>query len=479
MDAATPNVRDRRRGSARNGRTGNERGAILLGRKNREIIAERNSARIAAAQTQAVNAFLTDDLLGQADPDANSRDKQVSVEELLRRAAAKIDGNAKFAGQPEVEGTLRLTLGKTFLKLSNIPEAEKQLRRAVELRRGAFGTDDPATLAAQEALADFLTRAMNRYTESVPLARQTWQGRSRVLGPEHPDTLDSLDSYASALARSGQIDEGITHERECLNARRRTLGPRHPETLVSMGNLGYFLSTVGKWSEAVPLLRDVCDADREAGRETRYAATSNVLALSLYLHGDLDDADRVLHDALDRAVQKLSTDSLQADFLRGVQVKVWIDRGETERAVTLGRLVVAARRKLFPAKNVMTGSAEMDLGRASCPDAIGRGGDRPLGRRRDLRGEPANVPTLRRLGQMLVRSQSRRTAPIRRGGAASARRRSQSPRIAHNTGSALPIVSRTTRETLRWLEQTSQAHATRKNSRRIRSCSSRLRKESI
>ena len=259
---------------------------------------------------------MTDDLLGQADPDANSRDKQVTVEELLRRAAAKIDGNAKFVTQPEVEGTLRLTLGKTFIKLSNIPEAEKHLRRAVELRRGALGPDDPATLAAQEALADFLTRAMNRYTESLPLARQTWQGRSRVLGSEHRDTLDSLDSYATALARSGQIDEAITHERECLNARRRTLGPRHPDSLVSMENLGYLLSTVGKWSEAIPLLREACDAEREVGPETELAATANVLSLSLYMHGELDDADRVLHDALDRAVQKLRSDSMQADFLR-------------------------------------------------------------------------------------------------------------------------------------------------------------------
>ena len=93
-----------------------------------------------------------------------------------------------------MEGTLRLTLGKTFFKLSNIPEAEKHLRRAVELRRESLGPDDPATLAAQEALANFLTLALNRYTESVPLARETWQARARALGPEHRDTLDSLDT---------------------------------------------------------------------------------------------------------------------------------------------------------------------------------------------------------------------------------------------------------------------------------------------
>jgi hypothetical protein len=70
-----------------------------------------------------VNAFLTKDLLGQADPDANARDKKVTVEELLRKAAGKIQGNPKFDRRPEVEATLRLTLGKTLFKLSDIAES--------------------------------------------------------------------------------------------------------------------------------------------------------------------------------------------------------------------------------------------------------------------------------------------------------------------------------------------------------------------
>ena len=55
---------------------------------------------------------------------------------------------------------------------------------------------------------------------------------------------------------------------------------------------------------------------------------------------------------------------MQADFLRDVQVKVWIDLGQLDRAITLGRQVVADRRKLYPAKQAMIGMAQMDLGRA-------------------------------------------------------------------------------------------------------------------
>src|SRR5205814_2443568 len=85
-------------------------GLVLLGRKNREVAVERNVARAAADQAQAVNDFLTEDLLGQADPDLNNRDRKVTVEELLNRAARRIDGNPKLSGRPEVEATLRLTI---------------------------------------------------------------------------------------------------------------------------------------------------------------------------------------------------------------------------------------------------------------------------------------------------------------------------------------------------------------------------------
>jgi hypothetical protein len=227
-------------------------GLVVLGRKNREIADQRNAARTAADQAEAVNAFLSDDLLGQASPDANARDKKVTVEELLHRAAASIDGNTRFADRPEVEASLRLTLGKTFYKLSDFPEAEKHLRRALDLWRVSAGTEDPRTLVAEEALADFLYRGLGRFAEGMPLARQNWQARARVLGLEHRDTLESLHVYAMALAGSGRVDEAIPLIRECLAAQRRVLGATHNHTLISMNNLAHALARRGEASGRRP-----------------------------------------------------------------------------------------------------------------------------------------------------------------------------------------------------------------------------------
>jgi tetratricopeptide (TPR) repeat protein len=339
-------------------------GLVLLGRKNREIAAERNAARLAADQAQAVNAFLTEDLLGQADPDTNTRDKKVTVEEMVRRAASKIDGNPKLAGRPEVEATLRMTIGNTLFKLGDLSEVEKHLRRAVELRRQSLGTDDPRTLGAQNWLANYLNFAAGRYSESVPLAHETWQKMVRVLGQEHRDTLDALDTYTSALLLSGRADEAVALIRDCLSARHRVLGPRHGDTLISMNNLAWALMRRGDWPEAIPPLREVLEVRGETGAEWEYATTASNLASCLYMKGDLEDADRLLQRALHRAVQRLGRDNQRTDWLRTVQVEVWMDSGRLEQAATVAHAVVAARRRLYPAGHERVGQALMDQGRS-------------------------------------------------------------------------------------------------------------------
>jgi tetratricopeptide (TPR) repeat protein/tRNA A-37 threonylcarbamoyl transferase component Bud32 len=338
-------------------------GLLLLGHKNREIAQQRNAALTAANEAEAVNAFLTDDLLGQADPDANARDKKVTVEELLRKAAGKIEGNPKFAGRPEVEATLRLTLGKTLYKLSELAEAEKHLRRAVALRRETLGPEDPRTLAAQVWLADFLGRGLSRFAEAVPLALQTWQGRARVLGPEHRDTLDSLDTYAGALQSTAQGEKAIPLLRECLAARLRTLGPRHEDTLISMNNLAFVLMKYGEFSEAIALFREAVEAHRAAGLETELAVSSANLGDCLSTVGQLEQADRLLRESLQRATTRLGPDAKETDRLRWFQIRVWIDQGQVERAVALGHKAIVSTRGIYPGGHPMIARALMDLGR--------------------------------------------------------------------------------------------------------------------
>ena len=284
-------------------------GLVVLDRKAREVAAERNTARAAADEAEAVNAFLTDDLLGQANPDANSRDQRFTVEQALAKAAVKIDGNPKFADKPAVEATLRLAIGKTYFQLGKRVEAEAHLRRAVGLRQSALPPDHPATLAAQETFADFLTRGPERFDEAVSLARATWEARSRRLGPDHRDTLDSLDTYACSVVAGGRPAAGIPLLRECLAARLRTLGPDARDTLGSQNNLGAVLSKHGAWGEAVPYLRAVLAAHTGGVAESERALCASNLVLALHMNGDLAEAGRLADDEVRQAERRFGRDA--------------------------------------------------------------------------------------------------------------------------------------------------------------------------
>jgi hypothetical protein len=58
-----------------------------------------------------------------------------------------------------------------------------------------------------------------------------------VLGPDHPDTLQSRNNLAVDYQDAGRTDEAITLLEQVLADRERILGVDHPNTLCSRNNL--------------------------------------------------------------------------------------------------------------------------------------------------------------------------------------------------------------------------------------------------
>lgn len=139
-------------------------------------------ARKAADKAEAINNFLLNDMLAQATPEKNARERKVTVEELLDRAAAKID--EAFADQPEVQAAIRTTIGSTYTELGELAKAE-------------------------------------------PLLRRAWESRLKALGPEHRDTLTTMNELALVLQGQGKFAEAETIHRQVLEARRGILRPEH------------------------------------------------------------------------------------------------------------------------------------------------------------------------------------------------------------------------------------------------------------
>jgi hypothetical protein len=70
--------------------------------------------------------------------------------------------------------------------------------------------------------------------EAEPLCRTALAAKRRMLGDEHPSTLDSIHNLGLLLWAQGSKAEALEMLRQELEVRRRVLGEDHPHTQRSL-----------------------------------------------------------------------------------------------------------------------------------------------------------------------------------------------------------------------------------------------------
>ncbi|MGH7177073.1 MAG: serine/threonine-protein kinase, partial [Tepidisphaeraceae bacterium] len=109
------------------------------------VRAERNArrARAEADKSAAVSTFLEETLAG-ADPWFARENRNLSVREMVDRAAARIDAGS-LRDQPEVESAVQSVLGQTYMRLGVLPAAERYFQSSLQTVRRM--SDNDAELA--------------------------------------------------------------------------------------------------------------------------------------------------------------------------------------------------------------------------------------------------------------------------------------------------------------------------------------------
>eukprot|EP00798_Chlamydomonas_sp_ICE-L_P018725 gene18725-25256_t len=129
--------------------------------------------------------------------------------------------------------------------LAEAEAAEEEMQRIL-------GPEHPDTLLSLNNLAGCL-RDLGRSSDALPSYKRSLEVRERTLGPEHPDTLGSVNGLASCLSDLGWSSDALPLYERALEVRERTLGPEHPRTLGSLSNMASCLSDLGRVSDALPL----------------------------------------------------------------------------------------------------------------------------------------------------------------------------------------------------------------------------------
>ena len=99
-------------------------------------------------------------------------------------------------------------------------------------------SNDPELQAQMMYTMAVTYRGLGLYSLAQPLQERALEIQRRALGPQHPDTLRSMNLLASTLGDAGHDADAEKMSREVLEIRRRVLGSRHPDTLHSMVTLG-------------------------------------------------------------------------------------------------------------------------------------------------------------------------------------------------------------------------------------------------
>jgi hypothetical protein len=317
--------------------------------KNRTEEARKGEAQ-AAADARAVLEFFQDQVLAAARPENQDGGLgiQATIREAVDAAEPKIAG--AFQDRPLVESSIRNTLGTTYWHLGEDQAAIAQHERALALRRGHLGPDHPETLTSMNNLA-LVYKAAGQLDKALPLLEQVVAKFKQKLGPDHPDTLSSMNNLALAYQAASQLDKALPVLEQVLAKFEEKLGPDHPLTIKTMEHLAMAYKAAGQLDKAVPLLEQALLKQKEklGPDHPDTLKTMNSLALAYQAVGQLDNAVSLLEEALAKQKEKLGPDHPETLTSMNNLALAYQAVGQLDKAVPLQEQTLAKRKeKLGP-----------------------------------------------------------------------------------------------------------------------------------
>ena len=156
---------------------------------------------------------------------------------------------------------LLLEVGIYFYERGQYWEAEPLWKSVQAICEQVLGPEHPNTLSSLNTLA-VLYADQGKYELAEPIYQRALEASERVLGPEHPDSLSSLNNLAGLYRNQGKFELAEPLYQRALEARERVLGPEHPDTLSSLNNLAILYADQGKFELAEPLYQRALETSK-------------------------------------------------------------------------------------------------------------------------------------------------------------------------------------------------------------------------
>lgn len=336
-------------------------------------LAQAREARTAHRQAAAINRFLTEELLGSADPRA-AGGRELTVRDVVNRTSREL--GATVRNEPEVEASIRKTLGEVWTRLGSFEQARFELDTARALAGG-----NPAQMAQLSPAYAELLYAEGRFAEARAEAESAVVSLMKTTGHESLDTIKAkvmmgrlidgdgdpieaevalrdaielLDRHhpeesaaraaaryelAAVLRHQGRRIEALEILQAALRVQRQHLGPDHPDVARTLETLAESLSFMEWHDEAEDAARESQHIVHDVYGATHWRSSRGayVLAKVLVRANRIEEATRIAESTLAWIVPEFGDDHIETVILRNVLASLARRAGDDEKATMFYR----------------------------------------------------------------------------------------------------------------------------------------------
>ncbi|MFZ1025595.1 MAG: CHAT domain-containing protein, partial [Limnoraphis robusta] len=132
-------------------------------------------------------------------------------------------------------------------------QAEPLLIQALEMYQKLLGDEHPDVANSLNSLAALYT-SQGRYSQAEPLLIQALEMYQKLLGDEHPDVANSLNNLAELYSSQGRYSEAETLLIQATEMFQKLLGEVHPDVALSLNNLARLYTSQGDTTGAINFL---------------------------------------------------------------------------------------------------------------------------------------------------------------------------------------------------------------------------------
>ncbi|OBT71251.1 hypothetical protein VF21_09480 [Pseudogymnoascus sp. 05NY08] len=269
--------------------------------------------------------------------------------------------------QGDLEGTelhdATSYFGEFFMSQGRYNSSEQMVRQILKWKKKILGKEHPDTLENMNDLGVVL-RKQGKYVEAEQMHQEALELQEKVFGKEHPETLRSMNDLAITLNKQNNYTKADIIDLQTLQLREKVLGNEHPDTLESMNNVGVSLRRQHKYDEAEQMYRKTLELQEKVLKNDHPGTllTMNNLGIVLSRQGRHDEAEQIFQQTLQ--LREIVHGKEHPDTLESVNslARVLADQGKYDEAKSMYQQTLKLREMILGKEHPKTLQSMNNLG---------------------------------------------------------------------------------------------------------------------